>query len=144
MFFVFTLLHEPCFSTSNLLWNCYRFCKWHLISPGHLTCNEFNVHGIAHMKHLPSMSPLHQTKNPLSSRPSPTNRGSTDPLCLISLSLHSKIEHLMKPSMAYIIPQLPAKTQHVHEILQIFCCLHFWCFGSSHCAALCHPESGLF
>jgi len=26
----------------------------------HLTCNKFNVHGIRHMKHVPSMSPFHQ------------------------------------------------------------------------------------
>ncbi len=63
MFLVFTSFHRPCFSTSNLLWNCCRFCKWCFISPPHLTCNKFNVHGIAHMKHLPSMSPLHPKYN---------------------------------------------------------------------------------
>jgi hypothetical protein len=29
----------------------------------HLTCNKFNVHGVAHMKHVPSMSPLHKKNN---------------------------------------------------------------------------------
>jgi len=62
-FFVFTWFHRPCFSTSNLLWNCCKFYKWNFFSPMHLTCNEFNVHGVAHMKHLPSMSPLHRKNN---------------------------------------------------------------------------------
>jgi hypothetical protein len=44
MFFVFISLHGPCFSTSNLLWNYYKYCKWCFISLMHLTCNEFNVH----------------------------------------------------------------------------------------------------
>jgi len=50
MFFVFTSFHGPCFSTSNLIWNCCRFCKLHFLSPVHLTCNKFNVHRVAHKK----------------------------------------------------------------------------------------------
>jgi hypothetical protein len=130
MFFFFTVLHAPCFSTSNLLWNCYRFCKWRFISPMHLTCNGFNVHGIAHMKHhVPSMSPLHQKSNHCQiDLLLPPKEGPQTLRVFISLSSSSKIEHPMKPSMASIIPQLPAKTKHVHEIFQIFCCLHFWAF----------------
>ncbi len=49
VFLVFTSLHKPYFSTSNLLWNYCRFCKWHFLSPMHLICNKFNVHGVAHI-----------------------------------------------------------------------------------------------
>jgi hypothetical protein len=62
-FFVFISFHRPCFWTSNLLSNCCKFYKWHFLSPVHIICNEFNVHRVAHMKHFPSMSPLHPKNN---------------------------------------------------------------------------------
>ncbi len=91
MFFVFASIHGPCFSTSNLLWNYCRFCKWRFLSLVHLTCNKFNVHGVAHMKHVPSMSPLHPKKKPFSNRPfPPTNGGCMDLLCFVTFFYNKK------------------------------------------------------
>jgi hypothetical protein len=54
--------------------------------------NEFNIHEIAHMKHLPSMStlltPKKTKKQPMSNSPSPpTNGGFMDPLCLVLIGV---------------------------------------------------------
>jgi hypothetical protein len=58
----------------------------------HLTCNKFNVHGVAHMKHFPSMSPLYQRNNHCQIGP-PTEGPWTLYVSFLGLKLIPKYAH---------------------------------------------------
>jgi hypothetical protein len=107
MFFIFTSLHGPCFSISNLLQNCCKFCKGHFISLVHLTWKQDLMYMRLHIE----TSSIHITtspnEQPLSNKPSPpTNEESMDPLCLVYLYAWDTLSHRQYPNWA-LIPIMP-------------------------------------